>query len=306
MLFHLIPNDKLNRYTVACASDYVASELVAAAVYHRQWKLSRFLIQSAQQPDVAAIRGSLFEQWAHRMLPTGLSVNARCLSDGVRETWKLPRLQAVPVEGFVASVPISPSQYLLPRRANEAALDAAMCCPLDAGPEVVLLQMTVSLHHPVPRHAIEMAKEWAEARGYGCRRLAFVVPPDVYAAFATQPYLLKAPKGKVGGAVPGMEQYALEMSLGTWPASAAPALVLPPLAPVGPVSPSLCGPVSAAAAADPVALAAAVALPVAPGPPTPSAAAGVASSVLVARSAAAADLAASTQSVPKRTRASRG
>jgi hypothetical protein len=190
-VFHLLPAAPDYRlFTVACASPYVAVQLVDAAVQH----LLAFLETSRHSGLWAAARGMLFEQWAHGRLCAGVTVRARRLGGGDAapdERWHLPPLAAaVPAP---ASLPdalgaLQPGQYAQPRRHDEPALDAAACCAVrpGGGTEVLLLQMTVTGDHPLRYDAVERALAAARPRD---ARVVFVVPPDLYDAFAPQRYV---------------------------------------------------------------------------------------------------------------------
>ena len=154
----------------------------------------------------------LFEAWAHRRICTGLTVNVRHLATGAVSTWTLPRLRASRRPLLTGST-VSACEYVQPPRSNESAVDAVLCCDLrqGQGDAVLLLQMTISPVHSVQQQAILDLLDWVKQSGIPCKRLVFVVPPDVYGTFTNQAYTNK--DGRVLATSPAVEQWALEMPL---------------------------------------------------------------------------------------------
>ena len=140
--------------------------------------------EAVGNPNLSAVRGIFFEQYAHRQLRSGVRFRVRSLElegqeSGADQTESFGQLQKLDV--FVAS-DTQDGYYCQPIARNFESIDAAIA-------PNKLIQITVGETHPVKQHGIDMLKSKLDTNKE--IRFYFVVPPDRYRTFRRQSYVSK-------------------------------------------------------------------------------------------------------------------
>ena len=192
-IFHYNTDDNYTKSGTDFASPYVEEKIYESLSKQKEENLYRFLLKSAATPDVAVIRGKMFERLCHRLLPQGGEFTIRKLgmTNGTPTD-----LQKRTSTSFHDLSELKPDHYMVPSSKRFPSVDAIV--PPDIG-----YQMTVSKHHPLNVNGINDVMD-----ACGCRslRLYFVIPKDIFDDFPMQGYK----KGTLHAAV---EQYALCINL---------------------------------------------------------------------------------------------
>ncbi len=178
--------------------------------------MALFLLNADVHPSIAALRGTLFEHYAHRMLCNGGQFQTRKLDDNTIAVLVLPRLplELVKTEAdinactdFIIVSVTNTVCYMQPRSRNYPTVDSFIPSLNTA------FQMTVSDRHPIKYHYL---KSLCKALGISNKKrketkFYFVVPPDRYDGFAAQTIvtLVDTPLATT----PNLAQYVLKLDI---------------------------------------------------------------------------------------------
>ena len=165
--------------SIAFGSAYIRDRVAELLFLQQRQAMIDFLITSSSSPQLAGVRGELFESYAHRIISSGGSFKVRRLDDGSEETLKLERCAGTHFVRSPSDLAECPSQlhYCQPVVRNFPAIDAVTL-------PGSLFQMTVSLMHPVKYAALKVVLDsMPDCSNYN---LFFVVPDDVFPTFSSQ------------------------------------------------------------------------------------------------------------------------
>jgi hypothetical protein len=249
-LLHYTVDENFKQVGVCFASAYIQNYLTAAYVDSQTQALVNFLRVSAGMGDLAALRGPLFESFAHPVLVKGGKFKQRKLSLTRSEGGDQGELKDEPEEqdnsqddeeeseeeledshtsdgaetkqplelkprscelvGDLLSFLPRSKKYLRPRSPNNPAVDAII--PY----EKMAFQMAVRLEHPVkskPLMSLVEAMLGKTPAATDRVKLYFVVPPDMFPHFKWQPYLgtKKQVLKRIPAVLERVDQYVLEI-----------------------------------------------------------------------------------------------
>ena len=192
-LLHFVVDEQYASAGIVFASPYVAEEVSKRIAAERNAEL-RLLISAAEGiKEFGALRGLLFEEVAHRDLQRGGKFDFRRLDapsgaaqPGIAIEAALKRVTFRAAEELGALA--APGVYARPAAKNFVTVDAIVVPSAPSSP-VLLLQMTVSASHPIKACAVQQLRDSLPAalRSRGVQ-FVFVVPEDVAAIFAAQPF----------------------------------------------------------------------------------------------------------------------
>jgi hypothetical protein len=176
--------------TVKFASQYIADKVSEKLLEDQISKTSASIQLMARYPEIASLRGSIFENYAHKVLGGNGKWTVKALAENKTEELELKNKKT----GFFDSLEdldISEEIYYRPNNKNFGALDSF----IRKGNVIYFFQMTVSTNHPVSNAAIENAIKKIDSKtGRMNYKLIFITPPDVFSNFRHQHYLNKENK----------------------------------------------------------------------------------------------------------------
>jgi hypothetical protein len=182
-ILHIVTQRPYVSKSIAFGSAYIRNRLAELLFSEQRQAITDFLVGSASSPQLAGVRGDLFEAFAHRVLSGGGAFPVRSLDDGAESTLQLSSCAGTHPVRSPSDLAQCPSSlhYCQPTVRNFPAVDSAIL-PRS------LFQMTVSPSHPVKHAALtRVLDSMPDAR---CYDLYFVVPDDVYPQFvAVQPFV---------------------------------------------------------------------------------------------------------------------
>ena len=194
-ILHYITDVSYTKSETDFASTHVEEQIYNSLSKHKQENLYRFLFESAGTPDVAVIRGKMFERLCHQLLPRGGEFTIRKLGK-TKGTPSQTRLQKRTSTSFHKLSELRAGYYMVPSSKRFPSVDAIV--PPDIG-----YQMTVSKDH---RENVNGINDVVDACGCQSLRLYFVIPKDLFNDFPMQHY-------KKGTLHTAIEQYALCINL---------------------------------------------------------------------------------------------
>ena len=179
-ILHIVTQQPFVSKSIAFGSAYIRDRLAELLFSQQRQAVSDFLIGSASSPQLAGVRGDLFEAYAHRILSSGGEFRVRSLDDGVEKTWQVQRCVGTHFVRNPPDLAQCPSNlhYCQPVTRNFPAVDAVML-------PGSMFQMTVSLTHSIKYAALKSVLEnMPDCPTYD---LYFVIPEDIFPNFASQP-----------------------------------------------------------------------------------------------------------------------
>ena len=216
----VVENDNYSRVKLRFGSPYIEHRLIQSFIQYQRQQLVEFLAAADGQADYAALRGYIFEGFAHSVLSRGGTFTVRPLQTDSSEQdlkvqptdWKtFSRLNDVDMTSSLA--------YWQPIQSNLASVDAmTKATKFESSEEwqPALFQMTISVTHPIKVTGLQLILERAKGLPLGTRRLFFVVPPNTFDRIGRQDYHNE--KGTVyAKTLPSefdlVEQWALKINL---------------------------------------------------------------------------------------------
>ena len=178
-LLHIVTQPPFVSKSIALGSAYIRDRLAELLFTQQRQAVSDFLIGSTSSPQLAGVRGDLFEAYAHRILSGGGALRVRRLDDGFETTLQIPRSVGTHFVRTPSDLVQCPSNlhYCQPIARNFPAVDAVKL-------PGSLFQMTVSLSHAIKYTALKSVLEsMPDCASYD---LYFVVPEDIFKDFASQ------------------------------------------------------------------------------------------------------------------------
>ena len=175
-LMHIIVNDSYEREYTTFASEFIADQVISGASTERLGKMTAFLAGSQNFGVLGALRGHLFEAFAHNAILCGGDFEVRSLGNSPTGDPTITFSQSTK-KWFSASGELKnfgESDYCRPISKNFGVVDAIrMPCSL--------LQMTVSATHGINERLLgNLLDSLAEASEYV---LYFVVPDTMFDDF---------------------------------------------------------------------------------------------------------------------------
>ncbi len=188
--------------SISLASPYVSKKLFDEWGKSSMDNIVSLINSCCGQPLLAAVRGQLFEQYAHTVLSVQKKYKVKCLSTGI-ETEITLKPSGQKKFDKLCDVKTDDVVYYYPRSRIFETIDSILL-PNNA------FQITVSCSHGMKHHGLVQVKSQLLCKTL---RIYFVVPINIYDNFKKQVYL-KTKKG-VGdkGDVDGIEQYVLCMDV---------------------------------------------------------------------------------------------
>jgi len=208
-------------FKVNWASDTIGKMVVNTLVDSQKRQTIEFLKDSAYDPTYAAIRGTFFESYAHRVLQTKGHWHVRALAPQNCDLSELAidtDLRLVTFDSL-GGLPLEQGVYYKPKDPNFGVLDAFM----KIGDSYALFQMTVSdKRHEISHAALTnllrvLGFSDEKLPNPGDVKLYFVVPPEKFTEFKKQNYI--STEGKViretqlSKLVQPVEQWVLQIPL---------------------------------------------------------------------------------------------
>lgn len=244
-LVHVVANDNLEKTGLKFCSDYAAYQLMERLLTRNKQQVCHFL-QVATDPEIATVRGNLFEPFVHN----GLSVigrhtfKTRRLGAGgsslhhsppaaasaaaalVVSTTEMVEFNVLSTTTIHSSTPkmledshCKVGTYVMPDVKVFPSIDSFLV--LDD--QIAFFQITVGLKHGVKAKYLDDLIQlftYSKMVKPGLPwRLYFVTPPDIFPSFGTQPYLATKGKNAVDltlfAHVQNVQQFVLEFPLST-------------------------------------------------------------------------------------------
>lgn len=192
---------------VRFASPYVAEQCVARFENMQRAELLSFMNASQGFAPYAAIRGQLFEGFAHRILKAGGSFDLRSLETHAVTKYTIEPLSEKTISCIDDITALKPGQYGQPLSKVFETADAI------AGPNIVF-QMTISTSHPIKNNGLE--KIWEALQKPQTLYFVFVVPDANFETFQKQEHHNKDNK-KIHSSfiLPNIKQLVLKIPLTT-------------------------------------------------------------------------------------------
>lgn len=218
-LLHFVVDEAFQSTDIVFASPYVAEKVTRRIAEGRGVEVRLLISSTASLAEFAALRGILFEQVAHDKLRRGGKFSLVALNNSSAGALEVKE-QTLKSEIFTSLTEFTaiaaPGVYAQPAAKNFAAVDAVLVPPAPVDAPVYFLQMTVSRDHPIKAAAFNKLRN-ALPDGLHNRKLCFVfvVPEDVVAGYAAQPFHTVG--HKVMQNPPSVEQYVLSVPLATQP-----------------------------------------------------------------------------------------
>ncbi|EFJ42915.1 hypothetical protein VOLCADRAFT_96906 [Volvox carteri f. nagariensis] len=214
-LIHVkVDEEKCSRKRLVFGSKEIGQRVMQQL--HRQGtaKLADFIKWSAGRPDLASLRGVMFQGLAHDLLCSGGLFRVRSLSDPEqRFDLTVPKMELKDVQDSDlkhVKLATTGSGLLVPVARNFAGVDSFLILPDKNGKakQLLLIQVTVSAKHPVVMSGLQASMQKLSR---DLKRLKhemyFAVPPDLFERFRKQHF-----KGEAEDSVQ-MEQFAIEIPL---------------------------------------------------------------------------------------------
>ena len=178
-------------YKPICASPRVLDELIDRYWSQLQREGQRLLVETADSPALASLRGHMFEGYFHRLMKEGTGqVQMRSLEEAGAAMESDPvELKATKVKWFEALASIGKLRagvYYRPMSSNFESVDSFMLSSDDGYMTVDMFSVTVSRSHPTSAKGLEAILEILPE--VARVRLMFCVPLSVYHEFKKQPY----------------------------------------------------------------------------------------------------------------------
>jgi hypothetical protein len=237
VLHYHVASDDFTRVAVHYASDWVYDQLLTSSARQLTDGIIQFMQSSANQPLLGALRGYMFERYAHTVIPRGGTFNTRLLkaasgnAAAALEPIVQLNLPALTEVRFTNAQEIpklihdhaGSNLYLRPKFGQHPSIDAlaVINVPNPSPPpasQVVLylFQVTVGKQHPLKLKFFEEIN-LALFQAFGVRPnvlpLYIMLPPDQFAQARTpEPYHTQ--DGRVASTPPtNVFQYALSVPL---------------------------------------------------------------------------------------------
>jgi len=183
--YKVVPQSGYRDITVHFASNVIAQEVTQKLVNIEAKKVVQFLQLTAGMPSIAAVRGVLFEQYAHKMLQNKGKWKFRSLAT----TNKLPEfvlnnnLELI-VFDSLENLKVIDRVYYKPKSKKFTAVDSFV----KIGEHIYFFQMTVSLTHATKSAFLDQHIEDL-TRNSNVKNLqfhlVFVIPPEIFESFKT-------------------------------------------------------------------------------------------------------------------------
>ncbi|EFJ39587.1 hypothetical protein VOLCADRAFT_108572 [Volvox carteri f. nagariensis] len=214
-LIHVEVDENCSRKRLVFGSGIIGQRVMQEL--HRQGtaELAKFVKWSAGRPDLASLRGIMFQGLAHDLLCRGGSFRMRSLSNpGEQEvSLEVPEMELMEVQDSDLKK-ISPttkgSGLLVPVARNFTAVDSFLILPDSNGKaaRLLLIQVTVSANHRISASGLQtsMRKLSRDLKGLK-REMYFAVPPDLFKQFRKQQF-----EGVAKDSIE-IDQFAIEIPL---------------------------------------------------------------------------------------------
>jgi hypothetical protein len=165
------------------ATSYVAQQVLHSLTRSQHHKLELFLAASRGLGDFAALRGVLFEWFAHEQLAAGGDFRCERLSPGLprQMTFHLQRSTVRFWSDVKELRHLSDTEYAVPYSRSQGAIDAAM-------KPNRLFQMTVATGHSIAAHHASTAV--TQLGSDEPPDFIFVLPSDIYPSFNNEQALV--------------------------------------------------------------------------------------------------------------------
>ncbi|EFJ41911.1 hypothetical protein VOLCADRAFT_107467 [Volvox carteri f. nagariensis] len=214
-LIHVEVDENCSRKRLVFGSEEIGQRVMQEL--HRQGtaELAKFVKWSAGRPDLASLRGIMFQVLAHDLLCRGGSFRMRSLSNpGEQEvSLEVPEMELMEVQDSDLKE-ISPttkgSGLLVPVARNFAGVDSFLILPDSNGKaaRLLLIQVTVSANHRISASGLQtsMRKLSRDLKGLK-REMYFAVLPDLFKQFRKQQF-----EGAAKDSIE-IDQFAIEIPL---------------------------------------------------------------------------------------------
>ena len=166
---------------------YLASTFIQEKVYDKfakqnYYQLICFVRDAVGNSFVSAIRGKLFEEYAHRRLCSGEDFRVRSLDDSDSGEDRIVNFGKLTPKHIACVNDIEAGYYCRPIAKNFKSIDSLIA------PDT-LFQITVAEQHPIKENGIAMLRSKLKTRG--TIAFYFVVPPDGYRGLKRQSYTIQ-------------------------------------------------------------------------------------------------------------------
>jgi len=178
-------SSEYRRCTVRFASDYIDNRITNKLLSGPDNKTLELLRDLAGMRSLASVRGSLFEQYAHKVLQGKGTWKLRALTSDKQTQLTMSNDQLVVFHSLDELI-VSEGVYYQPKSKNFGALDSIA----RLGNDVYLFQITVSDVHLLSHAKLQQHLVTLTSNNPNCKfTLVFVTPSDISKKFGKQGYL---------------------------------------------------------------------------------------------------------------------